>query len=65
MIKLEKEICPKCNQEYSEIPSLSRMDNKTHICPDCGTRESLELIGINKYEQEETIKRIDEVKRGL
>ena len=29
--------CPKCGKEYSERPALSRTDNETYICPDCGT----------------------------
>lgn len=42
MKKLEVRICPKCGREYTEYPALSREDNKTEICPDCGTREALE-----------------------
>lgn len=34
--------CPKCGGEYTEHPALSRTDNETEICPDCGTREALE-----------------------
>lgn len=48
-------ICPKCGNEYTGIPSLSRMDNQTYICPDCGTREALESIGIDRKEQEEIL----------
>ena len=32
-------ICPRCGQPYYEPPALSRLDNETLICPDCGTRE--------------------------
>lgn len=35
-------ICPKCKQEYQGYPAISRRDNKTEICPDCGVREALE-----------------------
>lgn len=35
-------ICPKCGQEYSERPALSRVDGKMDICPDCGMREALD-----------------------
>ena len=31
------------------------MDNQTYICPDCGTREALESIGIDRKEQEEIL----------
>ena len=34
--------CPTCKEEYEEHPAISRRDNKTEICPDCGTREALE-----------------------
>ena len=48
-------ICPKCGQPYIGIPALSREDNKTIICPDCGVRESLESIGVGTAEQEEIL----------
>lgn len=44
--------CPICGREYSEHPALSRVDGLTHICPDCGTREALESIGVSKEQQE-------------
>ena len=44
--------CPLCGKEYTEVPALSRKDNETLICPDCGTRESLEYIGVGREEQE-------------
>ncbi len=50
-----KAICPRCGKEYHERPAVSRKDNKTCICPDCGTREALESIGIDKKEQEEIL----------
>ena len=50
--------CPKCGIEYQGYPALSRKDNKTPICPDCGTREALETIGIDKKEQEQIIKEV-------
>ena len=48
-------ICPKCGKEYQGSPALSRVDNKTYICPDCGTREALESIGVGQAEQEEIL----------
>lgn len=48
-------ICPKCGQTYHERPAISRTDNKTPICPDCGTREALQGLGISTAEQEEII----------
>lgn len=34
--------CPICGKMFSDPPALSRKDNKTQICPDCGTFEALE-----------------------
>lgn len=48
-------ICPICGRTYSEVPALSRTDNKTLICPDCGTRQALESIGVDKGEQEKIL----------
>lgn len=48
-------ICPRCGKVYRGRPALSRIDNKTYICPDCGTREALESIGIDEKEQEEIL----------
>ena len=39
-------ICPLCGQTYTGYPALSRKDNKTEICPDCGTLEALEAAGV-------------------
>ena len=60
MNKIKK--CPKCGNTYQGYPALSRKDNKTKICPDCGTREALETIGINAKEQEQIIKAINKPK---
>mgnify|MGYP002514746070 CR=1 FL=1 len=48
-------ICPLCNQRYSDYPAISRSDNKTQICPDCGIREVLSGLGITRNEQNEII----------
>ena len=34
-------ICPICGREYTDYPALSRRDNTTEICPDCGVDEAL------------------------
>ena len=48
-------VCPVCGQEYTEAPALSRTDNETLICPDCGTRQALASIGIGVEEQGEIL----------
>ena len=47
--------CPICGKEYSEHPALSRVDGVTLICPDCGTREALESIGVSKEQQDKIL----------
>ena len=51
-------VCPKCGHSYTEHPALSRIDNETLICPDCGTREALATLGIAENEQEEILNTI-------
>ena len=51
----EKRTCPKCGRIYTERPALSRHDNDTLICPDCGTREALESMGISIEEQDKIL----------
>lgn len=36
--------CPKCGNEMGKYPALSRVDNKTEICSDCGVKEALEIF---------------------
>lgn len=53
-------VCPRCGQTYGSPPALSRVDGWTYICPDCGTREALESIGVERIEQDtilETVQR--------
>ena len=37
----EEKKCPRCLEVYTGYPALSRRDNRTDICSDCGTREAL------------------------
>ena len=39
-------VCPLCGRAYHGAPALSREDNETLICPDCGTRQALQSIGV-------------------
>ena len=52
--------CPKCGREYSEHPAISRLDNETEICPDCGTMEALQAAGIPEESQKEILAAIEE-----
>lgn len=55
IISLGFKVCPKCGNRYHEPPALSREDNQTFICPDCGTREALATMGVDEEEQEEIL----------
>ena len=48
-------VCPLCGKAYAEPHALSRTDNETPICPDCGTRQALDSIGISPEEQEKIL----------
>ena len=48
-------VCPLCGKAYAEPPALSRTDNETPLCPDCGTRQALDSIGISPEEQEKIL----------
>lgn len=36
-----EKFCPRCGVTYTDYPALSRYDNKTYICPDCGVEEAM------------------------
>lgn len=56
-------ICPRCGARYGRQPALSRSDGLTLICPDCGTREALESIGVGAEEQEQILEAIHRSQR--
>lgn len=40
--------CPVCIRGYRGMGALSRRDNQTEVCSDCGTREALEaFVGLS------------------
>lgn len=47
--------CPNCGKVYRNVPALSRKDNTTLICPDCGIREALESLGMTPAERENVL----------
>lgn len=61
---IQLKTCPRCGLLYSGVPALSRADNETLICPDCGTREALASLGIAVDEQEEIVTIIHRFHRG-
>ncbi|MDE7262112.1 MAG: hypothetical protein K2N78_08675 [Oscillospiraceae bacterium] len=51
-------VCPRCGRTYTARPAVSRTDSSMRICPDCGTREALESIGVGADEQEKILRTI-------
>ena len=56
--------CPLCGKTYCEPSAISRKDNKTEICPDCGTLEALESIGASDKLKAKIIESIHETRKG-
>ena len=44
--------CPLCGETYRAVPAVSRTDSDMLICPDCGTRQALERIGVDAAQRE-------------
>ena len=61
----ELRTCPLCGAQYGGYPALSRKYPNTQICPDCGTREALESIGIEPEEQEKILQTIHSCTRQI
>jgi len=40
-----KWICPECKEDTWDYPAISRKDNTTKICSDCGVKEALKEFG--------------------
>lgn len=56
--------CPICGLEYSSPPAVSRIDNKTPICPSCGVRQALSAAGIDTDVQDGIISLIETKQDG-
>ena len=53
--------CPRCGGVYSGHGAVSRADNLTVICPDCGTRVALESTVVDAKEKEKMLKTIHKI----
>ena len=56
--------CPICKGRYTAAPALSRKDNSTYICPECGTREALDIFGCDEEEKAKIIETIKNARGG-
>ena len=43
-------VYPICSKDYDKHPAISRKDNKTKICPDCGVGEAF-INFCNNYQK--------------
>lgn len=44
-------ICSKCGREYNCPPAISRVDNKTKICPVCDVAEAVLVLPEEEQKQ--------------
>ena len=51
--------CTICGLEYISLPAVSRIDNKTPICPSCGVRQALSAAGIDADAQNDIVSLIE------
>ena len=57
------EKCPRCKKKFdTRYAALSRKDNKTKICSECGTAEALETFSkhYNKQKEAETVLKLND-----
>ena len=43
--------CPMCDNRFEGYPAVSRRDNETEICSDCGQWEAIESFGSGTKQQ--------------
>lgn len=53
--------CALCGKPYTAPPAITRIDNRTEICHECGQRQALDAAGIPPEEQEKIIQKIREI----
>ena len=53
VVERKERACPVCGKIYTDYPAISRRDNKTEICPQCGTAEALEDFFNNIHKEEQ------------
>ena len=57
--------CPICGKTYDERPAISRNDGNLPICSDCGIREALTVVGVDREEQEQILDTIHQHTKNL
>jgi len=51
-------LCPRCGGSYSGYPALSRRDNKSKICSDCGNEEAIFDLKMHLWDDEKEKKEL-------
>lgn len=62
--KIEKVKCKKCGKDIIGYPAMSRFNESDEVCSECGTRESLEVVGANESEINNVVYLIRKAKNG-
>ena len=55
--------CPRCKHEMSKYPAISRRDNKTEICSECGIQEAM-FDYVMAFSDNQNLKAIKEAEKG-
>jgi hypothetical protein len=55
-MKKRKRLCPLCKREYTDYPAISRKDNETQICSDCGVLEAMHDFSMWQEAKQSNIK---------
>ena len=64
LVRLGKH-CPICDKDYFGYSAVSRTDNETPICKECGIRQALESVGVTeKTDQDHILDLIYEYERN-
>lgn len=58
-------ICPICKNYIQGYPAISRRDNKTEICSNCGTLEALEIFKQHNKKEVKNEKKIQKAVRPV
>jgi len=48
-------VCDRCGMKYTAHPVPSKSDPNVLLCPECGTRDNLQDMGLSEKEQEQII----------
>ena len=62
-MKDKRKLCPRCGEKYTGYPSLSRVDNETDICPECGLIEAMSPI--HSLKTQKLFLRATEILKGI